>query len=266
MDVFRLIVDQSASSRLLKPVIGLIGLGEPLLNPRVYSMVKYAKKRGLPVDVVSNFTVADSELLAKLVEAQLDWLSVSIDTASPETFEKIRVGARFDEVVKNVRLLLEIRKDMNSVKPQVFFSTTLDGEDFEEIPAIVGLAKSLAIEGVHFRSQIAPGKKEHEHPPVTTLHFRDSHGNVEIKVREKQPICLALWKCYITFEGKVLPCPFLMEMIPREEYPRFEFGDVTEKALLNIWFSRRYMRFRMEKAFGLHPDFCDSCPSVPNRN
>lgn len=107
-DVFKSIIHQSWLSRLVKPIIKIIGLGEPLLNPNVVSMVKHAKSNGLTVEVVSNFTLADLNLLESLVESQLDYLGVSMVAASPQVFERIRAGAKFEDVINNVKEILKI--------------------------------------------------------------------------------------------------------------------------------------------------------------
>lgn len=266
MDVFKLIIDQSASSRLVKPVLKLIGLGEPLLNPHIGSMVEYAKKKGLYVDVVSNFTLGNPKIFEKFIEAQLDSLCVSLDAASPEVFERIRVGAKFDEVINNVKLFLGIRKSMNSVKPRVIFRSTINEDNAAEIPAIVELARSINIDGVGFTNQIVSGKENCEYPHLATPSFGKSQGKNRRLFMEANLCCPAMRRCYITFDGKVMPCNFLMEIIPRNEYPRFEFGDVTQDSLHSIWFSKRYKQFRVGKASGVHPYFCNSCPCLLGMN
>jgi MoaA/NifB/PqqE/SkfB family radical SAM enzyme len=86
-NVFKLIIDQLVCLPFKKPTLRLVGLGEPLLNPHIISMVRYAKRKGFLVDLVSNFTLANPKTMEKLVETQLDYLGVSLDAASPKVFE-----------------------------------------------------------------------------------------------------------------------------------------------------------------------------------
>jgi len=262
VDVFKTIIDWALSSLLVKPVTKLFGLGEPLLNPHISSMVQYAKKKGLEVGIVSNFTLVSRDISEKFIEAQLDSMCVSLDAASPEVFRKIRVGAELDEVIGNVELFLRIRKDMNSTKPQIFFNSTINRNNVKEIPAIVKLARNVGVDGVNFANQIVPGTKRYEYPLFETLRFGKSHGEADVWVQEKASICPALRRCYVTFDGKVMPCNFLMEIIPREKYQKFEFGDITKNSFRSIWFSNRYQQFRIRKTLGFHPYFCHSCPCL----
>lgn len=266
MDVFKLIIDQSINSQFVKPVIKLIGLGEPLLNPKIAFMVEYAKRKGLTVETVSNFTIINPKVLEKLVEVQLDSLAISLDAASPQAFERIRVGAKFGEVINNIKLFLKIRENMNSVKPRVIFRTTITKENVKEIPAITELAKSIAVDDVGFTKQIVSDKEDYECPRFMTVGAEKSQGKTKFWIQKKTSTCPAMRRCYITYDGKVMPCNYLMEIMPRDKYPQFEFGDITKNSLHSIWFSKSYRQFRVRKALGFHPYFCNSCPWMSNMN
>jgi radical SAM protein with 4Fe4S-binding SPASM domain len=263
MDVFRSIIDQSVGSRLVKPIIKLIGLGEPLLNPQIASMVKYAKRKGLTVEMISNFTSANPKVFAKFVESQLDYLGVSLDSTSPQTFERIRVGARFGEVVDNVKLFLNIRKSLNSEKPRVFFRSTISQGNAEEIPTIAEFAKSINVDYVVFSNQIISKEESHKYSRFITPRHDKSHREAMSWFQKKTSVCHAMTGCYVTHDGKIMPCNFLMEIIPREKYPQFEFGVISRSSFSSIWFSKRYKQFRARKALGFHPHFCNSCPCIP---
>src|SRR5947209_6666893 len=83
----------------------LQGLGEPLMHPRFVDMVRYAAGRGIRVTTNSNFTLVNERKAAAIVDSGLDCLHVSIDGATTETYERIRVRARFEKVLGNLRLL-----------------------------------------------------------------------------------------------------------------------------------------------------------------
>jgi radical SAM protein with 4Fe4S-binding SPASM domain len=260
MDVFKLAIDQSISSRFVKPVIKLIGLGEPLLNPNIASMVEYAKRKNLTLDLVSNFTKVDRKTLRRFVAAQLDYVGVSIDSASSQIFERIRIGAKLQEVIDNVRLLIDVRKEMNSLKPQVFFRTTVCSDNVRELSAISELAKTLPVDGVAFSKQIISTASSGVSECASSATSK-SNDDKSFYAKRDLSVCPALRRCYITYDGKIMPCNFLMEIIPRAEYPQFEFGDITRDSIRNIWFSRKYKRFRLDKARGHHPYFCRNCTS-----
>ena len=69
----------------------LQGLGEPMMHPRFFDMVAYAAGKGIRVTTNSNLTLLNERRAAACVASGLDCLHVSIDGATAETYERIRV-------------------------------------------------------------------------------------------------------------------------------------------------------------------------------
>src|SRR5579884_577139 len=87
----------------------LQGLGEPMMHPRFFDMVAYAARRGIRVSTNSNLTLLNDRRAELCATSGLACLHVSIDGATPETYERIRVRAHFDCVVRNVERLQRAR-------------------------------------------------------------------------------------------------------------------------------------------------------------
>ncbi|MFC1590922.1 radical SAM/SPASM domain-containing protein [Thermodesulfobacteriota bacterium] len=108
MDTFKIIVDQCAD--LGVPALKLNWRGESLLNEHFTEMVRYAKgKEILEVTSLTNGTRMDESMCRELVNAKMDQIVVSIDGLTKETYERIRVGANYEEVIGNVETLLRVR-------------------------------------------------------------------------------------------------------------------------------------------------------------
>ncbi|MFA6316837.1 MAG: radical SAM protein [Elusimicrobiota bacterium] len=84
------------------------GFGEPTAHPRILSMVQALKGIKLRTELVSNGTLLDEGLAKGLVEAGLDRLWISLDGTEEAAFEQVRAGARFKDVVRNVRRLKDL--------------------------------------------------------------------------------------------------------------------------------------------------------------
>lgn len=90
----------------------LASRGEPLLHKEIADFVRIAKDAGiLDVKLNTNATKLTAERSRQLLDAGLDNLVFSVDSAEKHQFEKIRVGAKFDQVVANIRQFHEIRKN-----------------------------------------------------------------------------------------------------------------------------------------------------------
>jgi len=91
--------------------VHLQGWGEPLLHPRLFDMIAAAKVAGCRVGLTTNGMGLDREKTEKLVEANLNLLSISIAGATRETHEGLRVGSSFSSIVENVREIVSRRAE-----------------------------------------------------------------------------------------------------------------------------------------------------------
>ena len=104
--LFKKIIDEIALTNPHSRV-WLVFFGEPLIlkktKPSIFDMIRYCKEKGLTdVALNSNGNLLDKESSEKLLDAGLDELYIGIDAFSTETYEKLRVGGKYDRTVKNV--------------------------------------------------------------------------------------------------------------------------------------------------------------------
>jgi len=98
--------------------LSLFNYGEPLLNPDIAKMIKYAKKSGMKtVNIHTNGLMLNKKLAKQLIESGLDYINFSIDGASEETYKQYRIGGDFNKVVKNITEFVDIKRSLNSKKP-----------------------------------------------------------------------------------------------------------------------------------------------------
>lgn len=111
------IIDQAAAGGTYS--VKLSWRGEPLLNPRIIDMVKYAKKAGIKeVAFLSNAERLSHAIAEQLVDAGLDWISFSVDGVG-EVYEKIRVPAKFNETVEKITHMRRYREKRQQDKPLI---------------------------------------------------------------------------------------------------------------------------------------------------
>ncbi|HAH07205.1 MAG TPA: hypothetical protein DCM05_11905 [Elusimicrobia bacterium] len=131
MDLFARIIDAAAAAGI--ETIGLNRFGEPTLHPRLVGMVQYAKAKGIKhVSFVTNGTMMTDDLSRALIQSQcLDGIAFSVDGNTPGTYNRIRVGADFQNVVGNIENFIRIRNTGGFSKPSIQINTILmkDTED-----------------------------------------------------------------------------------------------------------------------------------------
>jgi radical SAM protein with 4Fe4S-binding SPASM domain len=262
LDLFNSIV-----SKLRYPSrhVTLVGLGEPLLHPQLFSIIRSAKERGLIVSLISNFTLIDRETSLSLINSGLDYLFVSFDSGTKSVFEKIRTGASFEEVIDKVKLFVKTKKEVKAKTPAFFLKSTVSRRNSKEIRQLISLAGSLGVEGINF-GKLFGEEKDYIHDPSCFLNMEEFNGSVTIIDPceiGKFYQCDGLAGCYITFDGRVLPCGIMMQAISRSEYPRFQLGDLRIDTIDRVWRSGKFKQFRKQIKSHSQPylPICEECPA-----
>ncbi len=139
------------------PVPGVFfgGLGEPLHHPRIIDMVKRVKALGGCVELITNGTLLTYEMSKNLIQAGLDFLWLSLDGATPESFADVRLGTTLPLILKNMEsyqaaLVSEMIKDRHPVERSVPISLGIVfvamKRNIAELPDVVALARKLGAE------------------------------------------------------------------------------------------------------------------------
>ena len=127
--------------------VHLFGLGEPVLNPHLPEWVERLSRRGVEVWVTTNATLVDGLKAESLARAGLARVTVSIDGATKETYERFRPPARFEHVVRGIRALGAARRRFG--KPRLFLSMVGMASNLAELPQLVDLCSDAGGDGVY---------------------------------------------------------------------------------------------------------------------
>lgn len=79
--------------------------GEFLLRPDALDLIRYAKAKSMTTTIVSNGILLDERKIDDLIQAGLNMLIVSLDSATPEMHDKLRgVKGCFEKAVNGLRI------------------------------------------------------------------------------------------------------------------------------------------------------------------
>lgn len=141
---FKQIYDQ------IRPVnINLSGLGEPLLHPELFKIIRYCKQNGSVVNFPTNLSISDSRIIEELVRSGIDQIKVSIDAASEATYKAVRGQDKFNTIIKNIRTIGRLKEKFGCHHPEVRFNFCLQRYNFEELPKLIALARELSITSIY---------------------------------------------------------------------------------------------------------------------
>jgi radical SAM protein with 4Fe4S-binding SPASM domain len=264
--------------------VWLQGEGEPFLCKDIFGMIKYLKRRLVYVNTVTNGTLLSKDVCRKIISSGLDEIAISIDGATAETYEQIRIGANFEEVTKKIKTLTSLLNHSSRKNLKVAAFVVAMKENIHELPDLVTLihrlgVKYLWVQDVQFQ-QLNAGlaKKEEslrvlaeqdgrekeriEHYLKAALRLANkydlqilTYGGKSIfnrlSISRERRKCSWPWtSAYITWDGFVAPC-----CIPSTYF----CGNLLEEPFRKIWNDNKYRDFRRRLKSGKFPYQCVNC-------
>lgn len=258
----------------------LASSGECLLHKDFSRMVNYAHDNNFDIELVTNLTSVKEDQFDALLK--LTCLFVSIDGATKETYEKIRVGANFERTIENLKRIVENKGDT-----YIQVNYTIQKDNVAEIDKMFDLTASIGVDKVSFgllhnevdevydevklsREDLEVLKEQSKmvtkklggHDIQTNidrewLEYLDKYGEVTLQGIQKHWIheipCYNLWfGTFINPNGIVLPCCNFYTN-------KYALGDLKTQSLKEIWHSKRYNELR-RRFKGRKPRFCEGCP------
>lgn len=246
IDLYKKIIDE------VKNYIFRISLhhrGEPLLHPELSRCISLAKGAGIKTNIHTNATLLTPQKSKEILESGLDELHFSFDGEDPQTFERMRKGAKYKETLENIVNFLKLKKKYGLARPTIEIQVLRFYPDEKR-----GLSKEFK---AHF-----------ENLPVDYFttgviinwagDFRDEAGLKINAPRGRYAPCKSIWSdLIICWDGEVVPCC-------KDYDSYYPLGNVKDQPLLKIWNNERMQELRrklIEKKYQ-EIDLCRNCDAL----
>ncbi len=267
----------------------LQGLGEPMMHPRFFDMVEYAARKGVRVSTNSNLTLLNERRAARCINSGLDCLHGSLDGATAETYERIRLRAHFDRVVNNLEGLLALRQRTGSQHPRIRLVMVIMRQNLHELPDLVRMVHRWSVESlfvqhlchdfgeaslpqnylpmrdfVQDQTLLNEDQQRVEHYFGTARVLAEELG-VDLRLPRTRPRlhepgtpgpqrCNWPWHgAYISYQGHAMPCC----MISTPD--RYTLGHLSDQSFDEVWNGAAYQDFRARLDSDDPPEVCRSC-------
>ena len=265
----------------------LQGIGEPLLNRDLARMIAHLSSRGVYTVFNTNAALLTRRRQVELIESGLNELRVSLDSASPETYLKVRGIPAFERVTSNLSEMVQTRRSLGSDVPRISIWMTGLRENLHELPGVIDLAARLGVDEVYlqrlvFRGEgLATADQSLLATPAETVEgvIREAerraqaHG-ISFRGADAQPPRTALlerkedrepWRscsrplrlAYITAQGTALPC--CIAPFTDAPFESIRLGNYLEDGAATVWHSAAYTRFRERLYSSEPPPSCRNC-------
>jgi radical SAM protein with 4Fe4S-binding SPASM domain len=122
--------------------------GEPLLTPDVYNIIGKFASFDARLDLTTNGTLLTSSVLEKILPF-LDRVCFSIDGATKQTYERNRLGAKYENFITNLKLITQVFEIAGIKDIEVSLAYVVMGNNIREMPEVVKLANFLGVKIIY---------------------------------------------------------------------------------------------------------------------
>lgn len=265
-------------------VINLQGLGEPMLSPLFFTMIRDAKQFGAAVEFVTNGSKITPENAREIVSSP-SRMTISIDGACASTHERMRPGSNFEQLLQ---ALGTIRSEISkpTAHPDFSFSvnTVVSRINIDELVQILEITASYGARQITYimpavgedRTDAFVGETIGDHPQQLTerapvilaradeLHIRALFPPFVVSSKPDHPVavpslaarlfpqeCWEPWRTiYIDVDGSVRPCCRMSNIA---------MGNILTDDFWTIWNNEHYLRLREIINSDAPPEICRGC-------
>lgn len=195
--------------------VSLIGVGEPLLNPCFFELVRECDKRRLIVDMVSNGYALEGHI-PDIVRSGLNGVTVSVNGHTPEEFHRM-TGMRAEchsQILRNVQGLVRARR--KRIHPRIGISFILDSHNWQYSRQMIEMGEEVGADFVVFFNFL-PAPYAGFMPEERCLYADDPAVRDEFAwIMSQKFRCDVKWPYLLGQPGnnkRVCECPFNMLLV-----------------------------------------------------
>lgn len=130
----------------------MAGTGEVLINPysrKFLQTLDSGRYPSLKINLLTNANLFTPELWKSISHNRYELISISIDAATKETYEKIRVNGNWDILQRNLNLIAGLRRQNNFEQFHITF--VVMKSNYKELKEFVDLGLSLGCDRIIFQ-------------------------------------------------------------------------------------------------------------------
>lgn len=252
--LFKKIIDEVAGK---VHDVNLFHRGEPLLNSDLIPMIAYAAENRVKTRIHTNATLMNKELDREIILSGLDLISFSFDGYTRETYEKNRIGAKFDESLANIIDFLKVKKQLKSKKPYTVIQVIVNGaklvkkKTVKQKRAFLQNFKDLPLDKIVTRSA-------HNWGGLLKMKLTDDKADGNKKINS----CTFPWySLTIFYNGRVFLCPQDFE-------GKIYVGNINESRVEDIFNSVTMKNIRKAFKSGIIDDRfpCRNCDRIRRKS
>lgn len=214
--------------------VGIFHMGEPFLNKDIFKMIKYAENKNIKTYLNSNMTMINEKNVDDLINSGLKYITMSIDGASQETYSKYRMGGNFDKILKNIKLIIQKKKEYKTHFPFLEWKFITFNHNEHELKKAERMAKEI---GIDFFTLLPSNictplshKFDKEALSLVSSKIKRTHNNKD--------------SCYWIYKWLIVNSDGRVSCCSGSNKKKDDFGNVLKEGINYIWNNRYFVSAR----------------------
>ena len=215
-DLYKKIIDEIGGK---VPAIRLSLRGEATLHTKFIECISYAKEKGIKeVSLLTHGGKLTLPYFQKMVEAGIDWITISIDGIS-DTYENIRKPLKFNDLLKKIQAIKQYKDQLGLHRPVI---------------KVQGIWPAIEKSGVdNYYKTLEPWTDLVAFNPLIDYLSNDKH----IEYLEHFTCPQQYQRLVIGADGLVMKCS-------NDEENREQIGDIKKQTVHEIWHGEAMQKVR----------------------
>jgi radical SAM protein with 4Fe4S-binding SPASM domain len=224
--------------------VNLYNWGEPLLNKDIFKMIEYAHDKNLMPGMSTNLNTVRETDIDNLARSSLEYLTVSLDGVTQETYAHYRRQGDLQLVMDNLRKLLELRRQLKRKTPFVEWQFIVMKHNLHQIEEARRIAREIGVDllrfipvGLPFEVKNTGALRQEWFPQFSD----DSTGGDSLQYYLEKPrksACFYLYRSLtVNPDGRVSPCCIVYG-------EKNDFGDALAQSPEELWNNEYYQSAR----------------------
>jgi radical SAM protein with 4Fe4S-binding SPASM domain len=253
-------------SALGTKVILIGNIEEPFMDTQLIEKIKYAKQHKLKCFLITNGSLINEENAEQIVNLKLDYLNVSINAGTPETYPLVHTtetAETFERIVSMVSLIEKLKEKKRTSFPRVRLSMVVCNRNYHDIPKFVELCHEIGVKNALIKRfisstkeivnelELTPEQEEETKRYLTDAAESAKQHRINVGMEWAEWTCSQKTPAYknmpcyfgwlfsvIDADGNVYPCCF------QDRSPSSAIGNVRKDNFSTLWSSKKYNDFR----------------------
>lgn len=135
--------------------VKLVGGGEPFMHPDILNIVEYIKNkdRNIQIDINTNFSLVDENIAQRLLELEVDSLTVSLWAGTPGAYLAVhpnQTESTFYKIRDTLKYISERRDGRNGRRPRIIIHDVIFKLNYKDIEQMLKLALEVGADDIQF--------------------------------------------------------------------------------------------------------------------